>query len=128
MSLMILPPCRTGPPGGTRLPALRRSPEEIAAEIRRLSETLLEDHKLSARKLASLLLKSTELCYRKDMDAEILLHHEVDQLKRQFQAAEKAVLADRKLPESLTNQQLRVYLEAAAGGNESSFSLMEQNS
>ncbi|MBQ6507739.1 MAG: MazG family protein [Clostridia bacterium] len=111
-----------------QLPALRRSPEEIAAEIRRLSETLLEDHKLSARKLASLLLKCTELCYRKDMDAEILLHHEVDQLKRQFQAAEKAVLADRKLPESLTNQQLRVYLEAAAGGNESTFSLMEQNS
>ena len=62
------------------------------------------------------------------MDAEILLHHEVDQLKRQFQAAEKAVLADRELPESLTNQQLRVYLEAAAGENESSFSLMEQNS
>ena len=96
-----------------QLPAMRRDPDEIAAEIQSLSGELLENDVLSDQKMALLLLKCTELCYRTDRDAEILLHHEVDQLKRRFHLAEKAVFADEKVPEGLTNQQLCVYLDAA---------------
>ena len=106
-----------------QLPALRRDPEMIAAEIQKCSEALLESGVLSERNMAALLLKCTELCYRADRDAEILLHHEVDRVKYRFQAAEKAVFADEKSPESLTNQQLCVYLEAVGGESESFISL-----
>ena len=56
-------------------------------------------------------MKCTELCYRTDQDAEILLHQGVEQMKNIYQKAEKTIFEDKKSPESLTFQELRVYLK-----------------
>ena len=93
-----------------QIPALRRNPEEIAGEIRNLSAHLLNQGSLSEDTMSSLLMKCTELCYRTDRDAEILLHRGVDRLKQAFQRAEASALQNEKSPETLTNQQLCVYL------------------
>ena len=95
-----------------QLPALRRDPETIAEEIRTLSASLLEKGTLQEEVMASLLMKCTELCYRQNQDAEILLHRAVDRMKGKYQRAENMIFMDEKSPESLTFQQLRVYLEA----------------
>ena len=96
-----------------QLPALRRSPEEIAPEIVSLASSLIENGQFSAENMAQLLMKCTELCYRSDADAEILLHRGVEKLKKKYQYAEKTMVNDEKKPENLTFQQLCVYLDAA---------------
>ena len=63
--------------------------------------------------MAQLLMKCTELCYAQDQDAEIILHHGVDHLKEKYQKAEKHILADEKKPDTLTFQQLCVYLNSS---------------
>ena len=98
-----------------QIPALRRNPEDIAAEIREVSGSLLKNGKLSEKAMSQLLLKCTELCYREDCDAEILLHRGADSLKNRFQEAEKK-LEQKKCPsEGLTNHQQSVYLHLVKG-------------
>ena len=95
-----------------QLPELRRDPDTIAAEIAELASSLTENGKLSEENMASLLMKCTELCFRTDRDAEILLHRAVDRMKKRVQAAEKMLIKEGKSPESLTNKELCVYLQS----------------
>ena len=92
-----------------QLPAFRRPPEEISKEIRLHAEKLEKEFR--PEEMALLLMKCTELCYREDQDAEIILHRGVETLKKQYQKAENAIFADEKRPENLTFQELRVYLK-----------------
>lgn len=84
-----------------QIPALRRPPEAVAAEIRALAASLLRDGALSEKAMTAMLLRCTELCRVSDADAEILLHRGVDDLKLRVKAAEKAVLAEGKRAEDL---------------------------
>ena len=97
-----------------QLPALRRDPALVAEDIRSCADRLLNpDGSLSEEKMASLLLACTELCRLSDRDAEILLHRAADRLKKRYQAAENKIFHDQKVPESLTKQELCVYLSSA---------------
>ncbi len=100
-----------------QVPALRRDPRVIAEEIRELSGKVLENGRLSEAAMSALLRKCTELCYRTDQDAEILLHQGVEQMKNIYQKAEKTIFEDKKSPESLTLQELCVYLNSAEKEN-----------
>ena len=95
-----------------QLPALRRDPETVCGEIRAAADSLMKDGRFSPEAMAVLLRKCTELCYREDQDAEILLHGSTVRMKNMYQAAEKKMLQDKKSPESLTFQQLCVYLDS----------------
>ena len=95
-----------------QLPAFRRDPEIIAQEIQENSRSLLSDGNLDVQSMSRVLMKCTELCYRTDEDAEIILHQGVTRLKKRYQSAEKTVFRDEKRPESLTFQQLCVYLSS----------------
>ena len=68
-----------------------------------------------------LLRKCAELCFRTDQDAEILLRASTEKMKKEWQNAEKAMIQEKKSPESLTIQQLYVYLEQARGKVEKTF-------
>ena len=94
-----------------QVPALRREPEIISREIRELAAEIPEDGVPDEEQISLLLLKCTELCYRENLDAEILLHGITDRLKRVYQEMENRIFLDKKNPENLTNQQLRVYLK-----------------
>ena len=94
-----------------QLPALRRDPEEITAEIRSLAGQLLTEGVFSPEVMSRLLRKCTELCYREDQDAEILLHQGVEDLKRRYREAERRIIGDGKNPEDLTVSQLKDYME-----------------
>ena len=95
-----------------QLPAFRRDPEIIAQEIQEDSRRLLSGGVLDIQCMSRILLKCTELCFRKEEDAEIILHQGVNRLKKRYQSAEIAVFHDEKRPESLTFQQLCVYLSS----------------
>ena len=71
-----------------QLSALRREPNDIAEDIRRFSRSLVANGKLSESNMANLLIRCTELCYRTDCDAEILLHQGTLRMVRRFQKAE----------------------------------------
>ncbi|MBQ9211954.1 MAG: MazG family protein [Clostridia bacterium] len=94
-----------------QLPALRRNPEEIVVEIQALSQGLTDGTALDEEKMSQLLMKCTELCYRTDQDAEILLHRGVERMKQRYQKAEKRIYQDQKEPEHLTLEQLNKYME-----------------
>ncbi len=98
-----------------QLPALRRDPARIMEEIRSLSGELLSEGVLSEDRMGELLMKCAELCYRTDQDAEILLHRTVERIKNDYQNAESAIYKDEKNPESLTFQELCVYLNTVEG-------------
>lgn len=100
-----------------QIPALRRDPRIIAAEIRDLSGALTEGGSLSEENMSALLAKCTELCYRTNQDAEILLHQRVEKMKHTYQKAEKTILEEKKSPENLTLQELCVYLDSAEKEN-----------
>lgn len=94
-----------------QLPAMKRDPAVIAGDIRELAASLLDGNsKLDERSLGDLLMKCTELCYRTGADAEIILHETVDRFKNCFLKAENRIFMDGKAPESLTNEELCVYL------------------
>ena len=65
--------------------------------------------------MSRLLKACTELCFRQNQDAEILLHEEVERFRKRFQTAEKNILREEKSPENLTFQQLCVYLNSVEG-------------
>lgn len=94
-----------------QLPALRRAPKEIAEEIRALSEDLIRGESFSPEAMSCLLLKCTELCYREDQDAEILLHQGVEKLKHRYRKAEEQILHEGRNPEALTIQELMSYIK-----------------
>ena len=93
-----------------QIPALRRPPEMIASEIRQLSSSLLNGSSLRSENLMSLLMLCTELCYRTDQDAEILLHQEVDRVKHAWQKAERQLLQAGFSLENLTLSDLQAAL------------------
>ena len=95
----------------SQLPALRRTPEELAAGIRSLASGLLPDGTLSDEAMSDLLLLCTELCRVSDRDAEILLHQGVDHLKARFQSLESELLSQGKTLEGLTAEELAHYNE-----------------
>ena len=88
-----------------QLPALRRNPVRIAEEIRSLSASLLSGDQLSPQVMSLLLMKCTELCYRTDQDAEILLHQGVEHMKRRVQKLEKELEAQGRTLESLSPEE-----------------------
>ena len=96
-----------------QIPAFRRNAQSIIADIQQLSVQLKEDDPSFSDHMAQLLMRCTELCYNQDQDAEIILHHAMDHLKRRYQKAEKHILADEKSPDTLTFQQLCVYLNSS---------------
>ena len=96
-----------------QLPALRRDPEAVAADIRALSGEILRDGAFSEESMAALLLRCTELCRLQDRDAEILLHHGADGLKAAVQRAEKTILAEGRKPEDLPADELLRYIKDA---------------
>ena len=100
-----------------QIPAFRRNAQSIIADIQQLSVQLKEDDPSFSDHMAQLLMRCTELCYNQDQDAEIILHHAMDLLKRRYQKAEKHILADGKSPDTLTFQQLCVYLNSVEGEN-----------
>ena len=96
-----------------QLPALRRSPEIISREIAQHASSLLSEGRLCPEHMMSLLMLCTELCYRADQDAEILLHQEVDRIKHAWQKAERQLLDQDLALEDLTYSQLRTALAEA---------------
>ena len=101
-----------------QIPALRRKAQSIISDIQYLSAHLKEDDSLFSDHMAQLLMRCTELCYCKDQDAEIILHHGIDHLKEKYQKAEKRILEDEKSPDNLTFQQLCVYFNSSKEENE----------
>jgi len=89
-----------------------QSSAEVAQHIRTLSSSLLsgDNSSLDQKSMGKLLIYCMELCRLADVDGEVLLHEEVNRLKEKYQKAEKIILKDKKAPESLTFQQLGVYL------------------
>ena len=55
--------------------------------------------------MSLLLMKCTELCYRTDQDAEILLHQGVEHMKRRVQKLEKELEAQGRTLESLSPEE-----------------------
>ena len=91
--------------------AFRRKPDDIVPEICSLSASLLNsDHTLNESKMGELLMKCTQLCQLCGTDSETLLHRTVDSFKKSFRKVENAIFLDGKSPESLTFEQLCVYL------------------
>ena len=96
-----------------QVPALRRDPAQIAQEIHQLSGQLMAGKSLSPRAMSQLLMKCTELCFQTDQDAEIQLHQGVDQLKKQYQRAEKIMMREGAEPERLSLEQIKAYMNRA---------------
>ena len=97
-----------------QLPVLRRDPEAVASEVSALAGTLLErSGALSEENMSKLLIACAELCFRENLDAEILLHRGVDDLKRRYQRAEESIYRDGLSPEALSAGQLKAYLVKA---------------
>lgn len=94
-----------------QIPALCREPQLIASEIQLCAGHLMEGGCFSPDQMARLLLLCTELCFREDQDAEILLHQEVEQMRETIQLVEKKIQAEGKSPERMTPEQLCVYLQ-----------------
>ena len=65
--------------------------------------------------LEELLLLCSELCFSLRQDGELLLHHAVDHMKSRIMEAEKKAVSQRKTIESLTFNELGVYLSHVEG-------------
>ena len=101
-----------------QLPAWRRSPADIAAQIHSLSASLLApDGALDENAMGKLLFLCTHLCHRSDQDAEIILHRAVDHFKKCFSRLENDVAAQGKALDSLTFDEICIYLNKAEAGN-----------
>ena len=96
-----------------QIPSLRREPQQVTEDIRKLSSALLENGRMNPETMSRMLMKCTELCRLSEEDAEILLHTGMDRFKKQYQDAEKLMLLDRQNPEELTYRQICEYLNRA---------------
>lgn len=90
-------------------PGCGKTSGELLSEIHSLTDHLLSDGTLCEETVGLLLLHITDLCRKYDLDGEILLHGAVNKLKKNWQNAEKAILADGKKPELLTARELSAY-------------------
>ena len=101
-----------------QLPSWRRNPADIAEEIRNLSGLLLAaDGSLDEKVMGKLLFLCTHLCHRSDRDAEIILHQAVDRFKSAFSRMENDVKSAGKALETLTFEEICLYLNKAEAGN-----------
>ncbi len=101
-----------------QLPSWRRNPSDIADEIRSLSGLLLTaDGSLDEKAMGKILFLCTHLCHRTDRDAEIILHQAVDRFKSAFSRMENEVKSAGKAPETLTFEEICIYLNKAEAGN-----------
>ena len=101
-----------------QLPAWRRDPADIASQIQALSGRLLNpDGSLDEDSMGKLLFLCTHLCHRSERDAEIILHRSVDLFKNAFSRMENDVISRGKAPESLTFDEICLYLNKAETRN-----------
>ena len=101
-----------------QIPAWRRSPADIAAQIQSLSGTLLKaDGSLDEISMGKLLFLCTHLCHRSEQDAEIILHQAVNRFKDAFSRMEKDIISRGKAPDSLTFDEICLYLNKAEERN-----------
>ena len=96
-----------------QLPALRRSREDLASEIDDMARSLRSESNNQEQRMGALLLKCAQWCFAAETDAEILLHEAVDQLKKNYEFAEKTIFQEGKRPEDLSYCELREYLNRA---------------
>ena len=100
----------------SQIPSAKRTPDMILPQ---LAETVrfLEQPGRSAQPadLEELLLLCSELCFSLRQDGELLLHHAVDHMKSRIMEAEKKAVSQRKTIESLTFNELGVYLSHVEG-------------
>lgn len=101
-----------------QVPAWRRDPADIASQIRGLSGSLLNaDGSLDENAMGKLLFLCTHLCHRSERDAEIILHRSVDLFKDAFSRMEINVVSQGKALDSLTFDEICIYLNKAEAGN-----------
>ena len=101
-----------------QLPSWRRNPSDIAAQIQKVSGLLLDpDGSLNEKAMGKLLFLCTHLCHRSDRDAEIILHQAVDRFKDAFSGMEIDMKSRGKALETLTFDEICIYLNKAEAGN-----------
>lgn len=94
-----------------------RSTDRIISDIQNKLNRIVSSQPASGTSLlfGSLLLLCCELCYRKGLDGEVILHQAVDHLKSCLSKAEIRILHDGKSLERLTFEELCVYLKYVEG-------------
>ena len=94
-----------------------RSADRIISDIQNKLNRIVSSQPASGTSLlfGSLLLLCCELCYRKGLDGEVILHQAVDHLKSCLSKAEIRILHDGKSLERLTFEELCVYLKYVEG-------------
>ncbi len=91
-------------------PGLCRTAAALTEELRSGTGSLLAGRNtLNEEAMGKLLMTCAELCQICGVDAELALRRAADQRIQAFRNTEKQILLDGKAPESLTNQELRVY-------------------
>ena len=97
-------------------PALRRDTAEIVSDIRDLSNYMDDfTSRPDEDRMGRLLFLCAELCSSLNLDGELLLHNTVTNLKNNIQRSGKRIMADGKSDESLTFDNLGVYLSHVKG-------------
>ena len=99
-----------------RMKAFHRSPDDIASDIQAVAGKIAGSQDAPEEDdLGRLLFLCTELCSHYDLDGELLLRQAADRLKRILPCAEKQIINDGKSLESLTFDELGVYLKHVEG-------------
>lgn len=100
-----------------QIPGTARASDRIIADIQNNLNRIASLQTGSGTSLlyGSLLFLCCELCYRKGLDSEVILHQTVDHLKSCLSKAEIHILHDGKSLERLTFEELCVYLKYVEG-------------
>ena len=98
------------------LPAFRRDYKSVLSDIKKMEESLhIQEHVPDEAQLGHILFLYTELCFLLKLDPEMLLHKTVTDLKSSLQKTGKRIADDGKTIESLTLEELGVYLNHVEG-------------
>ena len=98
------------------IPAFRREKTEILSDIMRLNETIGNQDSYSDEKtVGNLLFLYAELCFSLNLDGELILHNTVSRFRDRIQTAGKQIINDGKSIESLTFEEVGVYLSHVEG-------------
>ena len=98
-----------------RIPGLRKSSMQVVTELNCILSGSWSDPDSPVSRLGHILLLCSELCFINNADSEMLLHQAVDHFKSRLKTAEERIKKDGKNIESLTFEELGVYLQYVEG-------------
>ena len=99
-----------------RADAFRRPSSQIVSDIMKTADRIrLNPDNIGESQLGHLLFLCSELCYCRGMDGEIVLHRTVNRMREKLILAEQRITHDGKSLESLTFDELCVYLRHVEG-------------